>query len=164
MLIGAGRTAELAAKALLGAGVTDLTVANRSLCNARRLADSFCRWHDGKVQARAIDLADIPAFIAGVDLVISSTHASQSVLTHADLAGVLAGLDRPLLMIDIAVPRDIDPRLGAVPNVVLRNIDDLRSLVADGLQRRRREIPRARAIVAEEVARFSEWAAATEEQ
>jgi glutamyl-tRNA reductase len=86
------------------------------------------------------------------------------VLTHADLAGVLAGLDRPLLMIDIAVPRDIDPRLGAVPNVVLRNIDDLRSLVADGLQRRRREIPRARAIVAEEVARFSEWAAATEEQ
>ncbi len=197
LLVGAGQTAELAAQALVRAGVTRLIVANRTVANAQQLADRFIEWHrqeakaapptlDGKpikcpalikllancqlkqylqpppappLSATAVGLDAIPQAIAQADLVISSTGAPEPVLTHASLGAVLAKGGRPLLMIDIAVPRDIDQRLGDLDNVFLYNIDGLESLVAANLERRRLEIPRAEAIVADEVRAFGDWLA-----
>ncbi len=106
---------------------------------------------------RAIELAEIPAVIGEVDLVICSTGAPDFVLRCEPLTGGLARRDRPLLIIDIAVPRDVEPRLGELPDVFLYNIDHLDRLVAENIDRRRREIPRAEAIVEWETRQFARW-------
>jgi glutamyl-tRNA reductase len=105
----------------------------------------------------AIGLEDIPAAMARADLVISSTDAPEPVLTLDGLAGVLGRRRQPVFIVDIAVPRDVDERLGRLEKVFLYNIDDLDRLVSRSLERRRREIPRAETIVEEEVARFDRW-------
>jgi glutamyl-tRNA reductase len=105
----------------------------------------------------AIGLEDIPAAMARADLVISSTGAPEPVLTLDGLAGVIARRRQPVFIVDIAVPRDVDERLGRLENVFLYNIDDLDRLVSRSLERRRQEIPRAENIVEEEVARFDRW-------
>ncbi|MDP6438489.1 MAG: glutamyl-tRNA reductase, partial [Candidatus Brocadiia bacterium] len=92
-----------------------------------------------------------------VDLVICSTGAPDFVLRCEPLTGGLARRDRPLLIIDIAVPRDVEPRLGELPDVFLYNIDHLDRLVAENIDRRRREIPRAEAIVEWETRQFARW-------
>ena len=105
----------------------------------------------------AITLEQVPGAIAGADLVISATGAAEPVLTYEALAGVLRHIRHPLVIIDIAVPRDVDERLGQLPNVYLHNIDDLNCLVERNLQRRRQEVPRAEAIVGDEVEKFGQW-------
>jgi len=105
----------------------------------------------------AIGLEDIPAAMARADLVVSSTDAPEPVLTLDGLAAVLGRRRQPVFIVDIAVPRDVDERLGRLENVFLYNMDDLDRLVSQSLERRRREIPRAEAIVEEEVARFERW-------
>jgi glutamyl-tRNA reductase len=195
LLVGAGQTAELAARALLRSGAARLIVANRTLSRAQRLASDLlsaegadeeavraaCRL-PGQPQptrcpalaalapecdledtepagptALAIELAQIPAVIADVDLVISSTGAQGYVLRREDLADALRRRRRSLLIVDIAVPRDVDPALEELPDVYLYNIDDLDSLVADTLARRRLEAPNAEAIVRWEVEQFGQW-------
>ena len=111
------------------------------------------------LRARAIPLEDVPAAIGDVDLVICSTAASQPVLTAEQMRPALAGLQRSLLMIDISVPRNVEPAVGELPNVVLHNIDALESLVERNLVQRRGELPRAEAIVENEVQRFTGWLA-----
>jgi len=111
----------------------------------------------GRFQPEAISLEDIPAVIAATDLVISSTGSPEIVLDADALAEPLKQSGRPVVIIDIAVPRDADPRLSALPNVHLYNIDGLERIVAENLEQRRREIPRAEAIIAEEVRAFSKW-------
>jgi glutamyl-tRNA reductase len=222
LLVGAGETAELAARALVRCGATRLIVANRTLERARQLAhgllhpptsaaacasetdDTACITEEGtedvscpalpaeefggqgvpaggvpssapggapvpapaapapRPAAEAIRLEDIPAAIGRADLVISSTGAPEPVLTWAGLADALRRRDAPLLIIDIAVPRDVDERLARVSNVYLYNIDDLDRLVARNLERRRQEIPRAEAVVEYEVAEFGRWLASRE--
>jgi glutamyl-tRNA reductase len=114
------------------------------------------------VAAQAIGLEDIPKAIPQADLVISSVGAPEPVLTHAALADVLRRRDAALLVIDIAVPRNVDERLGRLDNIYLYNIDDLDRLVARNLERRRQEIPKAEAIVESEVAEFGRWLASLE--
>ena len=109
-----------------------------------------------------IGLEGIPAAIARADLVISSTASPEPVLTYDALAAVLRRRRGPLLVIDIAVPRDVDERLAQLENVFLYNMDDLDRLVDRNLARRRAEIPRAEAIVELEVAEFAAWAASLE--
>jgi glutamyl-tRNA reductase len=109
------------------------------------------------LNARAIDMSHLAAAVGGADLVISSTGAPRPVLTAEALGGVLRRRNRPVLMIDIAMPRDIDPALGAFPNVRLCNLDDLEGVVSVNLQKRAAEVPRAEAIVEEEVAGFYRW-------
>jgi glutamyl-tRNA reductase len=209
LLVGAGGTAELAARAVLRCGAARLIVANRTVERARQLAhdllhppqvaacapeteDPTCINEEGveetacpALQARefeetaaggnappappapappqaateAIGLEDLPNAVARADLVISSAGAQEPVLTHAALADVLRRRDAALLVIDIAVPRNVDERLGRLANVYLYNIDDLDRLVARNLERRRQEIPRAEAIVESEVAEFAAWLA-----
>jgi glutamyl-tRNA reductase len=105
----------------------------------------------------AIELGQIPDVIAEVDLVICSTASPDLVLRHEELKGILHHSSRSLFIIDIAIPRDVDPKLGSLPNVYLYNLDDLDRLVAQNIDSRRQEIPRAEAIVKDEVQEFTKW-------
>ncbi len=136
----------------------------RIACRSGVARPGDCPLREGKAQsspsplnARAIGMAHLAAAVAEADLVISSTGSPRPVLTAETLGGVLRHRNRPLLMIDIAMPRDIDPALGAVPGVRLYNLDDLEGAVSVNLQKRAAEIPSASAIVEEEVAGFHRW-------
>ena len=148
LLIGAGRAAEATARALLGQGLAEVVVANRTPATAIALAARF--------GGRAADLDALADDMAAVDVVISSTDAAQTIVDANSLARALErGRRRPLVLIDIAVPRDIDPRVGELPGVRLYDIDDLRRVADANLDGRRREAVRAEAIVAAEVRRFA---------
>jgi glutamyl-tRNA reductase len=150
MVIGAGENAQLVSTHLVKAGVSELIIANRDLCRAQDLAGQFS-------QASAIGLADLAKAFAYVDLVISSTAAEEPIVTCERVRPVLARRRQPLLILDVAVPRDIDPKVGQLPGVTLRNIDDLGGQVELNLAKRSREIPKARAIVDQFVTEFEHW-------
>ncbi|HZR91033.1 MAG TPA: glutamyl-tRNA reductase [Gaiellaceae bacterium] len=152
LLVGAGKAAELAARNLVSRGASIAAVANRSPAAAAELAERF--------GARPVPLAAIAAELPGVDVVLSSTGASRPVLTRADVEPTLGRRrSRPLFLIDIAVPRDLDPAIHQLDGCFLYDIDDLESVVADSLAGRRREAGRAEAIVLEEAGRFQAWQA-----
>jgi len=106
---------------------------------------------------QAITLEGVPRFLDRIDLILSSTGATHAVLTWEQVAEPLRRAGRSVLMIDVAVPRDVDPRLAQLPNVYLYNIDELSSIVADDLRQRQQEVPRAEAIVEAEVRDFATW-------
>ncbi|MHC4787715.1 MAG: glutamyl-tRNA reductase [Planctomycetota bacterium] len=110
------------------------------------------------LRASAIGLDAIADAIGEVDLVICSTGSERPVLTCDALAARLGSVGHPLLIVDIAVPRDVEPGLAELPDVFLYNIDDLDRLVEQNLSRRRQELPRAEAIVRHEVEQFRKWA------
>ncbi len=150
MIVGAGENAELIANYLFKSGVSALVVANRDIEKGRALARRFER-------AEAIGLSEIGSRLAGVDALISSTASPEPILTRDSVEWLLAGRTRPLLIVDIAVPRDIDPAIGGLDSVCLYNIDDLDGQIAANREKRNREIPKAREIVEEFVAIFSQW-------
>jgi glutamyl-tRNA reductase len=151
LLIGAGRVAELAATNLASRGAAIALVANRSRAASLELARRF--------GGRAIDLGAVSERLAEVDLVLSSTSAPSLVLHAAD---VPAQRRRPLFLIDIAVPRDLDPALAEVDGCFLYDIDDLEAVVAEALAGRRAEAERAEQLAAAEVERFRAWRASLE--
>jgi len=165
LLIGAGKNGELIARAVVRNGAAHVVVANRSRERARDLAGAILRFGDERNPQRqahrttteSITLDRIPDVIGRMDLVISSTGSPDLVLTRETVGDLLAAGRRSVVIVDIAVPRDVDAALGALPNVFLHNIDDLDRLVARNLESRRMEIPRAEAIVAEEVDGFVGW-------
>jgi len=150
LLIGAGEMAELAAEHLLNHGVSRITAANRTLDRALALAR---RWG-----GRAAALEEIPALLAEVDIVISSTGAPELVVTAAAVRSVLrARKHRPLFFVDIAVPRDVDPDVNRLDNVYLYDIDDLRGVIEENRAARAEEALRAERIVEEETIKFLGW-------
>jgi glutamyl-tRNA reductase len=142
--------AELAAKNLAANGAKGLSVINRSQGRAQRLADQF--------GARALGWERITQALWNVDIVISSTSAPRAII-HPDTVheAMLMRHNRPLFFIDIAVPRDVDPAVGDLPGVFLYNIDDLQAVVQTNLAHRRKEIPKAEAIINQEMAAFMSW-------
>jgi glutamyl-tRNA reductase len=150
MIVGAGENAELVARYLSKAGVAGMVIANRDAEKARAMARRFDR-------AEGIGLSEIASWLPEVDVLISSTAAPEPVLTRDSVEWSIAGRDRPLLIIDIAVPRDIDPAIGAIPGVSLYNIDHLNRQISANREKRSSEIPKAQAIVEEFVAAFSQW-------
>jgi glutamyl-tRNA reductase len=150
MVIGAGESAELAARYLVKGGIGSLVIANRSRDNAKALCK---RLGTGKV----IALSGIARAMKGVDLVIASTGATQPVVTYEDVKSVLQKRHKPLLMIDIAVPRDIDQSIGKFDCVTVVNIDDLDKRVAVNKEKRSREIPKAEKIVDDFTGKFERW-------
>jgi glutamyl-tRNA reductase len=112
---------------------------------------------DDRVDARAIELDRIGEVIGQVDMVICSTGSSDPVLTYDALGDIISRRNKLLYIVDIAVPRDVDPKLGDMPNVFLHNLNDLDTVVARNIDRRCQEIPRARAIVEFEVDEFVKW-------
>lgn len=151
LIVGAGKMGRLAARALVRAGVEDVTVVNRSEDRAEDLATTF-----GAVARGWDELSDA---LADADIVISSTTAVYPVI---DRPLMQAALDRrvsdtPLFVVDIAVPRDVDSSCGDLPGVVLRDIDDLRGVVDVNVGGRLKEVSKVERIIAAEVERFAEW-------
>ncbi|MDQ3916640.1 MAG: glutamyl-tRNA reductase [Actinomycetota bacterium] len=154
-IVGAGKMGRLAAQALRASGAGDVTVVNRSEERGRDLAETF------GATSRPFD--DLPAVLAGSDIVICSTTSPQTVIDKRMLAGARrAAGERPLFVVDIAVPRDVDPAVAELPGVVLRDIDDLRSVVEGNVGARMGEVGRVEELIAEELDRFSQWQRSTE--
>jgi glutamyl-tRNA reductase len=152
LVIGAGGNGELTARALHERGVQTVFVANRRYDRAIGLAQRF-----GGTAVRFDDLAER---LLDADIVVSSTSSPHQIVGREELALVMeARKGRPLLLIDIAVPRDIEPAVRDVPGVTLYDMDDLQRQVARNLGSRESEARRARVIVREEVERFATWRA-----
>jgi glutamyl-tRNA reductase len=150
LIIGAGEMAELTCTHLIGNGAEDITVANRSLAQAETLA--------GKYHGRAIGLDALAEGLMDADIVISSTGAPTYVVTQEMVRHCLRKRkNRLLFLIDIAVPRDIDPAADGIENVYLYNIDNLQDIVDENMKNRRREALKAEEIVAEEVTQYLNW-------
>jgi glutamyl-tRNA reductase len=155
LLVGAGHVAELAARSLAARGASIAYVANRSPHRAAELASSFA--------GEGIGLDRAVAVLGEIDVVVSSTGSPGWVLGHDEVEAALhARKGRPLFLIDLAVPRDLDPAIHELGACYLYDIDDLESVVASSLAGRRREAARAEAIVAEEAESFREWQASRE--
>ena len=142
MVIGAGDTSEKTARALLSRGARSIVVANRSFDRAEALAK--------ELNGRAVKFDDWAHEFEQIDIAISSTAAPHHILDRARLEPLMKlRRHRPLLLIDIAVPRDIDPEVNFIENVYLYNVDDLQSIANDYLEQRKDEIARCEAIIVE---------------
>jgi glutamyl-tRNA reductase len=150
LLIGAGETIELAARHLTEARVRRLIVANRTLENAQTLASRFGGY--------AIALGDLPKHLAEADIVIASTASREPVLDRATVAAAIAERRRkPMFLVDIAVPRDIDPEVATIEDVFLYTIDDLREVIDENLRGRREAAREAEAMIELSVEHFMGW-------
>jgi glutamyl-tRNA reductase len=150
VVLGAGETSELTARALADQGAGTFFVANRHADRALSLAQRF----GGTV----VGLDGLPEQLLGADIVLSSTSSPHPIVGRDELEQVMRERQRrPLLLIDIAVPRDIEAACGELEGVSLYDIDDLQAVVARNLSTRASEAPRAQEIVEEEIHRFARW-------
>ena len=144
LLIGAGEMAEAAARQLRGAGTANLYVTNRTTANAERLARAF--------GAQAVPFDRLLELLQRVDIVISSTASPGHILSRTTAEGVIAARrNRPIFLVDIAVPRDIDPEINNVDNMFVYDVDDLQQVAAANMKHRRQAADQAEGIVEQEV-------------
>jgi glutamyl-tRNA reductase len=144
LLVGAGETIELVTRHLIEAGVSNIVIANRTLGRARELAQKF--------GAEAVLLAEIPDQLPAADIVITSTASQLPILGKGAVEqAIKARKHRPVLMVDIAVPRDIESQVGDLRDVYLYSVDDLREIVDQNLRSRQNEARKADVIIAEGV-------------
>lgn len=149
LLIGAGEMAELSARHLVTAGASRVLIANRTEQTAQQMAAEF--------GATAVPFDQLDQPLAEADVVICSTGAPNYILTEAQARRALAKRrNRPTCLIDISVPRNIDPAVGKVKNVFLFDIDDLESVITSNIREREREAERAELIVQSEVMQFQQ--------
>jgi glutamyl-tRNA reductase len=150
VILGAGETSELTARALADQGAGTIFVANRHADRALSLDQRF----GGSV----VGLDGLPDQLVQADIVVSSTSSPHPIVGREELELVMGErAGRPLLLIDIAVPRDVDAGCGELDGVTLYDIDDLQAVVARNLDTRASEVPRAQEIVEEEIQRFARW-------
>ena len=150
LVIGAGRMAETTARALVAHGAREVVVANRTVGTAKELA--------GRVGGRGVGFDRLAQELRGADIVISSTDAPHAILRRDELAPVMAGrAERPMVIVDISVPRDVDAAAADVEGVALFDIDDLERVVETNLNGRRLEAERAEGFVIGAVQGFSAW-------
>jgi glutamyl-tRNA reductase len=150
MLLGAGKMSELAARRLMEEGVRTVIVSSRTLERAREIAQRF--------GGNAVPFDQVASQFEAVDILISSTGAPHHVLRVDDVAALMRRRrNRPVFLIDIAVPRDIDPRVNELDNVYLYDIDDLQRVVYANRLERQHEAALAESLVEHEVAAFSSW-------
>lgn len=150
MVVGAGKMSELTAKHLVANGVSGVIVSNRSYDRAVNLAEQF----DGK----AVRFNQLFHYMEDADIIISCTAASHYVVRLSDVSEVMRRRNgRQIMIVDIAVPRDIDPAVGNLPGVALYDVDDLQNVVDSNLAERRRAATLADAIIEEEVVEFVRW-------
>jgi glutamyl-tRNA reductase len=147
LIVGAGEMGEGLARALHGGGVAGIRVANRTWDRAVEVA--------GRLGGEPVRLDDLPRHLAEVDVLLTSTGASAAILEHSDLASVVGERQgRELLVVDIAVPRDVDPAAGEIEGLTLLDMDDLREFADVGIRERQREVTAVQAIVDAELARY----------
>ncbi len=150
LLVGAGEMAELAARHLMGQGAGSLVVANRTFERAQQVARCF--------NATAAELQEIEYQLIDVDIIITSTGSAGHILTYHQVKRSLRKRrNKPLFIIDIAVPRDVDPEINRLNNVYVYDIDDLKGVIRLNVAQRLQESLKAERIVAEEVAKFEKW-------
>jgi glutamyl-tRNA reductase len=150
VVLGTGEMAELTARALAERGVHTVFIANRRRERALALAEQF--------EGRVAGMDDMPVELEAADIVLASTASPHPIVGSDELSLVMQERGgRPLLLIDIAVPRDVDPLCAELPGVTLYDVDDLQAVVARNLQVRAAEARAADAIVEEEIKRFAGW-------
>ena len=155
LVMGAGDMGEGMVRALASKGVTDIRIANRTWENAAELAE--------RVGGRAIHLDELEGSLAEVDLLLTGTGATSMIIEHSDIARIVsARAGRDLLIVDVAVPRDVDPSVSELPGVTLLDMDDLRSFAEAGMAERRREVALVETMIDEELDRFVSIRAARE--
>jgi glutamyl-tRNA reductase len=146
LVVGAGDISTLTAQHLRTSGVGDMLVTSRTITHAELLAE--------QVKGKAVPWRDFPAALATVDIVITATGAPRHVITRAHIEGAMRRRSSPLYIVDLAVPRDVEPSVVEFEQVILYNIDDLQKRVQQNLSSRTGEVDRAEDIVHEEVAWF----------
>ncbi len=152
LLVGAGKMSELTARNLRSRGAVIEAVANRTEAHGEELA--------ARVESRSVGLEEIPALLATADVVVTSTSAPGFVIDPETASAALRGRrGRPLLFVDLAVPRDVDPALATIDGCFVYDVDDLEAVVEASLAGRRVEAVRAEQLVAVEAERFREWQA-----
>lgn len=150
LLLGAGEMSELAAKHLVSGGIEKILIANRTYERALSLAQEF--------KGEAIPFEEVSQGLKGADIVISATDSPHYLIRHEQVSKVMKDRkQRPIFFIDIADPRNIEPKVGEIGNVYLYNIDDLKKVADDNIQDRKKEAEKAEAIVQEEVVKFVNW-------
>ena len=152
LLIGAGEMGELILKYFTKDNIKEITIANRSLSNAERIADEINK------EAHIILLDDIEKKASEVDIIISSVTSQDYIITAQMVNDISKRKgNQPLFMIDIAVPRNIDPAVAKLHNIFLYNIDDLKSISDENLKNRLKEVEMARQLVDADASDFIEW-------
>jgi glutamyl-tRNA reductase len=155
MVLGAGEMAELALECLASEGVRTAIVANRTFERAAELAARY--------GATAMHYDDCWSQLAEVDILLCSTASPRPVVLADHITPSLhARGDRPLCVLDIALPRDVDGSVGELDNVYLYNIDDLQAVIASSLERRRSDLPSAEQLIVAETERYWDWLAGLE--
>ncbi len=150
MVLGAGEMSERTIRALQGRGVENITVSNRSLERAQELAE--------RIGAKAVSLDQWKEQVRQMDILITSTSATHPIVTYDILKPIMVQrMGRPLFIIDIAVPRDVDEEVQRIENVYLYDIDSLQAIANDSLQLRSKEIETCEAIIQEHVEEFFAW-------
>lgn len=150
LVLGAGEMSQLTMACLRGDGVQDIMVANRTAARAEEVAR--------RLGARAVSFDDLSALLSGVDIVASATSAPHAVITRDVVERALVrGRRGPLLILDIALPRDVERDVAGLPNVFLYDVDDLGQVVEGNLERRRSEIALAEQIIVDGVSEFNAW-------
>jgi glutamyl-tRNA reductase len=150
LILGAGEMAKLTGVHLQAQQVQEIAISSRTFSTAQALAS--------RLGGRAVPWTALDEALSAADIVITATGAGEPVLTRARVEDVMRPRrNRPIFIIDIALPRDVEPAAGNLDQVFLYNIDDLQAIVNENLARRGSELVRAEAIVEEEVARFASW-------
>jgi len=150
LLIGAGDMAELAAKHLMAQGVSSMVVANRTFERAVKVAGLF--------KARPVSFDEIGDQLLDVDIVVTSTASKEYVITYDQVKNSLRKRrNRPLFLIDIAVPRDVQPKINDLENVYVYDIDDLKGVIELNMSQRQQAAVKAERIVREEAGKFEKW-------
>jgi glutamyl-tRNA reductase len=150
LVIGAGEMGKLTARHMKSQGVRQVTIISRTMAHAARTAEA--------IGGSAAPWDEMDTVLGASDIVITATGAVAPILTKAHIDAVMRPRrNRPLFVIDIALPRDVEASAGEIEQVFLYNIDDLQATVRDNLARRSGEVSRAEAIVGEEVERFGAW-------
>jgi glutamyl-tRNA reductase len=147
LILGAGSVAQGFGRSLMGAGVGEVVVANRTHARAVELA--------GRIGGRPVPLHELPEVLSSVDVLMTATDSSEVHVARDDIEAVMERRgDAPLLVVDVAVPRDVDPGAGDVPGVTLLDMDDLMAFTEASMHERRREVSRVQAIIIDELERF----------
>jgi len=150
LMIGAGETIELAARHLKESNIGNMIIANRTVERGEKLAH--------EIGGFAITLGDIPEHLAKADIVISSTASQLPILGKGTVErAIKARKHRPMLMVDIAVPRDIEPEVGELADIYLYTVDNLQGIIEESLQSRRDAAKQAEEIIDNQVANFMSW-------
>jgi glutamyl-tRNA reductase len=150
MVIGAGDMGELTLQCLVDEGVASVMVASRNMLRAQKVAEKY--------GGAAVAFSDFWDELPKMDIVVTSTAAPHAMVTLGEFRRRMPRkLKAPLFVIDIAIPRDVEPEIGELPNVFLYSVDDLQQIVDASFERRQTEVPKAEAIIRDEVDKFWRW-------